>query len=67
MNGTTALLVDSQIAELRAEAHRRRLARESQGPGLVQRIASGLAAALTAPATDRGLVFPKLDGYPYRG
>ena len=67
MNGTTAFLVNSQIEELRVEAQRRRLARESKGPGLVQRIASGLVGAFTGPATDRDLILPKLDGYPYRG
>ena len=67
MNGTTAFLVNSQIEELRADAHRRRLARAGKGPGLVQRIASGLASALTGPGTDRDLALPRLDGYPYRG
>jgi hypothetical protein len=67
MNGTTAFLVDAQIDELRTEAHRRRLANDAKGPGLVHRIVSGLAAALTAPTTDRDLPIPKLDGYPYRG
>ena len=67
MNGTTAFLVNQQIDELRAEAHRRHQAREAKGPGLIERIASGLATALTGTRTDSGLTLPKLDGYPYRG
>jgi len=67
MNGTTAFLVNQQIEELRADAHRRYLAREAKGPGLIERIVSGLASALTGSRTDSDLMLPKLDGYPYRG
>ena len=67
MNAVAIMYVNSHLADLRAEAHRNRMASLAERPSLRARIASRTAGLRKVLSTESGLEVPELKNYPYGG
>ena len=67
MNAVAVMYVNSHLADLRAEAHRNRMASLAERRSLRERLASRTAGLRKVLSTESELVVPELKNYPYGG